>query len=38
MGNAYDVPGCCPGNKSPNDSDILANGKEQRITRKQYKK
>ena len=37
MGNAYDVPGCCPGNKNLNDSDILNSGPE-RINRKQFKK
>jgi hypothetical protein len=37
MGNAHEIPGCCPGNKSPNDQDILQPGPE-RINRKQFKK
>ena len=37
MGNYQEIPGCCPGNKAPNDQDILHPGHE-RINRKQFKK
>jgi hypothetical protein len=37
MGNAHDIPGCCPGNNNPNDADILGYSPE-RINRKQFKK